>query len=155
SLSRIKAAQTQLDLIVIETDQQIDRVTQLQRYQFLSRLFERTGSILSPSLWYDGLVASGVFVTRLGQLLANWWSEASRTGDLIVLIIMPLLLCGLYLLYRTIRRWFMRRYGNTFFTRKPPDDTDRLWRLVRGVVFTAVIGTALIVTFFLGFRLAG
>jgi len=155
SLARIKAAQTQLDLISVETDQQIDRLTQLQREQFLNRLFERNSSILSPSLWYDGLIASGVFFTRLGQLLANWWSEASRTGDLIVLIIMPLLLGGLFFLYRTIRRWFMRRYGATLFVRKPPDDTDRLWRIVRGVVFTAVIGTALIVTTFLGFQLAG
>ncbi len=155
SLARIKAAQTQLDLITVETDQQIARVTQLQRDQFLSRLFERAGSILSPSMWYDGLVASGVFFTRLGQLLANWWDEASRTGDLIVLVIMPVLLGGLFLLYRTVRRWFMRRYGSTLFIRRPPDDTDRLWRIVRGVVSVAVIGTALIATIFLSFRLAG
>ena len=38
SLARIKAAQAQLDLIAVETDQQIDRLTQLQRAQFLSRL---------------------------------------------------------------------------------------------------------------------
>jgi potassium efflux system protein len=155
NLARIKTAQTQLELITVETDQQIARVTQLQRDQFLSRLFQRTGSILSPSLWYEGLIASGIFFTRLGQLLANWWSEASRTGDLIVLIIMPLLLGGLFYLYRMIRRWFMRRYGATLFVRKPPDDTDRLWRIVRGVVFTAVIGIALLVTTFLGFGLAG
>jgi small-conductance mechanosensitive channel len=155
SLARIKAAQAQLDLIAVETDQQIDRVTQLQRTQFLSRLFERTRSILSPALWYDGFVASGALFTRLGQLLANWWAEASRTGDPIVLIIMPLVLGGLIFLDRAIRRWFMRHYGSTFFIRKPPDDTDRLWHIARGVVFTAVIGTALIVTIFVGFRLAG
>jgi potassium efflux system protein len=154
-LNRIKAAQTQLDLITVETDQQIDRTAQLQRDQFLSRLFERSGSILSPKLWYDGLLASGVFFSRLGQLLANWWDEASRTGDLIVLVIMPLFLAALFYLYRVIRRWFMRRYGSTFFVSKPPDDTDRLWRIVRGVLFTAVIGSALIVSTFLGFRLAG
>jgi small-conductance mechanosensitive channel len=154
-LARIKAAQAQLDLISVETDQQIDRVTLLQRDQFLGRLLERTRSILSPSLWYDGLVASGVFFTRLGQLVVNWWGEASRTGDLIVLVVMPLLLGGLFLLYRSLRRWFMRRYGATFFVRRPPDDADRLWRVVRGVLFTAIVGTALIVTTFLGFQLAG
>ena len=155
TLARLKAAQTQLDLITIETDQQIGRVTQLQRERFLNRLFERSGSVLSPTLWYDGLVASGVFFTRFGQLIANWWAEASRTGDLIVLVIMPLLLGGLFFLYRAMKRWFMRRYGATFFVRKPPDDTDRLWRIARGVVITAIIGTALIVTTFLSFRLAG
>ncbi|WP_119391730.1 DUF3772 domain-containing protein [Taklimakanibacter lacteus] len=155
SLNRIKAAQSQLDLITVETDQQIDRTAQLQRDQFLSRLLERTGSILSPSLWFDGLIASGVFFTRLGQLLVNWWGEASRTGDLIVLIIMPLFLGMLFFFYRLIRRWFIRRYGSTLFVRKPPDDTDRLWRIVRGVVFTAVVGTAIIVATFLGFQLAG
>jgi small-conductance mechanosensitive channel len=155
NLARIKAAQAQLDLIAIETDQQIDRVTQVQRAQFLSRLSERTGSILSPSLWYDGLVASGVFFSRLGQLLANWWGEASRTGDLSVLIIMPLLLGGLFFLYRAIRRWVMRHYDSALVIRKPPDDTERLWRIAGGVVFTALIGSAIIVTVFLGFRLAG
>ncbi len=155
SLNRIKAAQSQLDLITVETDQLIDRTAQLQQEKFVSRLLERTSSVLSPSLWYDGLLASGVFFTRLAQLLANWWSEASRTGDLTVLIIMPLLLGALYFLYRVARRWFMRRYGSTLLAREAPDDTDRLWRIVRGVVFTAVSGTALIVATFLGFRLAG
>ncbi len=155
SLARIKAAQTQLDLITVETDQQIARTTQLQRDQFLSRLFERTGSILSPTLWYDGLLATGLFFSRLWQLLGNWWSEASRTGDLIVLVIMPLFLAGLLYLYRAARGWFTRRFGGTLFVRKPPDDADRLWRIVRGVVFTAVVGTALIVATFLGFQLAG
>jgi potassium efflux system protein len=155
SLARIKAAQAQLDLIAVEIDQQIDRLTQLQRAQFLSRLFGRTGSIFSPSLWYDGFVASGALVTRLGQLLANWWDEASRTGDLIVLVVVPLVLGGLVFLDRAVRRWFMRHYGATQFIRKPPDDTDRLWRIARGVIFTAIIGTAFIVTIFLSFKLAG
>jgi potassium efflux system protein len=155
SLNRIKAAQTQLDLVALETDQQIGRTTQVQRNQFLNRLFERTGSILSPRLWYDGMLASGIFFGRLGQLLANWWNDASRTGDLIVLIIMPVFLGGLFFLYRGIRRWFVRRYGATFFIRQTPDDTDRLWRIVRGVVFTAIIGSALIVSIFLAFHLAG
>jgi potassium efflux system protein len=155
SLTRIKAAQAQLDLITVETDQQIARVTQLQRDQFLSHLLERTKSILSPSLWYEGLIASGVFLTRLGQLIVNWWNEASQTGDLIVLIIMPLLLGGLYFLYRTIRRWFMRRFGGTLFVKRPPDDTDRLWRITRGVVLTAIIGIAILATTFLAFSLAG
>src|SRR5262245_59925354 len=154
-LARIKAAQAQCDLIAIEIDQQIDRVSQLQRAQFFSRLFERTGSILSLTLWYDGFVASGAFFTRLSQLLTNWWGDASHSGDLTVLIIMPVLLGGLLFLDRAIRRWFMRRYGSTQFSRKPPDDTDRLWRIARGVVFTALVGTALTVTVFLGFRLAG
>jgi potassium efflux system protein len=155
SFNRIKAAQSQLDLITVETDQQIDRATQLQREQFLSRLFERTSSILGPSLWYEGLIASGVFFTRLGQLLANWWTEASMTGDLKVLLIMPLLLGALFFLYRMIRRWFARRYGTSLLVRKPPDDTDRLWRIVRGVVLVGVVVIALISALFLAFEAAG
>ncbi|WP_162918902.1 DUF3772 domain-containing protein [Taklimakanibacter deserti] len=155
SLERIKAAQTQLDLITVETDQQIDRVTQLQRSQFFQRLFERTGSILSPAFWYDGLVASGVFFTRLSQLFANWWGEVSRGGEFIVLIIMPLLLGGLFFVYRAIRRWFMRRFGATFFVRKAPDDTDRLWRIVRGAGMVGVTIVALFTIFYLSFEAAG
>lgn len=155
NLGRIKTAQTQLDLITVETDQQIDRVTQLQRDQFLKKLFEQTRSILSPSFWYDGVVASGVFFSRLGQLLANWWSEASQTGDLIVLVIVPLLLGALFLLYRTIRRWFLRRFGSSFFVRRAPDDTDRLWRIVRGFIFAGVVIAALIIATFLAFEAAG
>jgi small-conductance mechanosensitive channel len=155
SLTRIKVAQTQLDLITVETDQQIDRLTQVQRAQFFDRLFQRNGSILSPSLWYDGFVASGVFFTRLGQLVVNWWGEASRTGDLIVLVIVPLFLGGLFFLFGAIRRWFLRRYGATFLVRKTPDDTDRLWRIVRGVVLTGVVIAALISAVFLAFEAAG
>ena len=106
SLNRIKAAQAQLDLIAVETDQLIDRTTQLQRDQFLSRLLEKSKSILNPALWLDGLLATGLFFTRLNQLLINWWNEASRTGDLIVLVIMPLFLVALLYLYRAIRGWF-------------------------------------------------
>lgn len=156
SLNRIKAAQAQLDLITVETDQLIDRTTQLQRDQFLSRLLEKSKSILNPALWLDGLLATGLFFTRLNQLLLNWWNEASRTGDLIVLVIMPLFLVALFYLYRAIRGWFTRRFGaGAHGVRRPPDDTDRLWRIVRGVLFTAVVGTALIVATFLAFQLAG
>lgn len=156
SLNRIKAAQAQLDLIVVETDQIIDRTTQLQRDQFLSRLLERSKSVLGPSLWYDGLLATGLFFTRLKQLLVNWWNEASRSGDLIVLIIMPLFLAALLYLYGAMRGWFVRRFGSAAQAmRRPPDDTDRLWRIVRGVLFTAVVGAAFIVATFLAFQLAG
>lgn len=156
SLNRIKAAQAQLDLVTVETDQLIDRATQLQRDQFLSRLLEKSKSILNPALWLDGLLATGLFFTRLNQLLLNWWNEASRTGDLIVLVIMPLFLVALFYLYRAVRGWFTRRFGaGVHGLRRSPDDTDRLWRIVRGVLFTAVVGTALIVATFLAFQLAG
>lgn len=156
SLNRIKSAQAQLDLITVETDQLIDRTTQLQRDQFLSRLLEKSKSILNPALWLDGLLATGLFFTRLNQLLINWWNEASRTGDLIVLVIMPLFLVALLYLYRAVRGWFTRRFAaGAHGLRRPPDDTDRLWRIIRGVLFTAVVGTALIVATFLAFQLAG
>lgn len=156
SLNRVKAAQAQLDLIVVETDQLIARTTQLQRAQFLSRLLERSDSILSPSLWYDGLLATGLFFTRLNQLLVNWWNEASRSGDLIVLFIMPLFLAALLYLYGAVRGWFARRYGAAAHAmRRAPDDTDRLWRILRGVLFTAVLGAAFIFATFLAFQLAG
>ncbi|HTN96964.1 MAG TPA: DUF3772 domain-containing protein, partial [Nordella sp.] len=156
SHNRIKAAQAQLDLITVETDQLIGRTTQLQRDQFLSRLLEKSNSILNPSLWLDGFLATGLFFTRLNQLLVNWWNEASRSGALIVLLIMPLFLAALFYLYRAIKGWFARRFGAaSHAVRRPPDDTDRLWRIVRGVLFTAVVGTALIVATFLAFQLAG
>lgn len=155
SLKRIKAAQAQLDLITVETDQLIGRAAQLQRDQFLSRLLELSSSILNPSLWVDGLLASGLLFTRLNQLLVNWWNEASRSGNLIVLLLMPLFLAAMVYLYRAVIRWFVRRYGAAHAVRRPPDDTDRLWRIVRGVLFTAIVGTALIVATFLAFQLAG
>jgi len=155
SLNRIKAAQAQLDLVTVEADQQIARVAQLQRDQFFSRLLERTGSVLSPSFWYDGLTGSATFFSRLSQLLVNWWKEISQTGDLSVLFIVPLILGGLVVLYHQIRRWFMRRFGSSLFVRRPPDDTDRLWRIVRGAVFAGLSILALFIAFYLSFGAAG
>src|SRR5437868_7554080 len=69
---------------------------------------------------------------------------------------MPMFLVALFYLYRAIRGWFTRRFSaGAHGARRPPDDTDRLWRIVRGVLLTAVVGTALIVATFLAFQLAG
>lgn len=155
SLNRLEAARKQLELIVVETDQLVERSAIALRNLFFSRIFEASRFILSPTLWIEGFGGTRIFIERLGNLFATWWTQVSATGNLFVLVLVPFLLGVLSIGWRAVRRWFLTRFGSALWSKRAPDDTTRLWRIVRGVVVTAVISGALVVATYIAFEIGG
>jgi small-conductance mechanosensitive channel len=153
NLNRLQAAKKQLELIVVETDQLIERAAAALRNLFFSRIFEAGPSILSPALWYDGFVASGIFIERLSNLFTTWWAQIASTANLFVLVLVPFVLGILSIGWRKARSMFLARFGSALWARRSPDDTTRLWRIVRGVVVTAVISGALVLAIYGAFEI--
>jgi small-conductance mechanosensitive channel len=135
---RLQSLKSQFDVIAVEAEQSAGRVAAQQRDQFFERVFDRRRSILNPSLWYDTAVGSGVLLSGLGLLFKNWWAEVGPKGDPIGLLLVPLFIVIFVGGYGFIRRWakhWMERYASRS---RSIDDMSRLWRIVRGLITTAV-----------------
>jgi potassium-dependent mechanosensitive channel len=154
SLSRLQSAKKQLDVTIVETEQQIDRTAASQRNQFFQRIFEPSRSILNPQLWYEGGLGFAILIGRLGGLIGSWWTDISVTANFALLMLAPSLLAALIILYRITRRWLLARYGSLLRLHREPDETDRLWRIVRGTLFAFVAVSALVVIFLFTLRAA-
>ena len=79
------ALRKQLELVSVESDQQLSRLSTIERDQFLGRVFAYERSALDPRLWWNGITASGQFVVRTGNLLAQWWKRVSPEANFAVL----------------------------------------------------------------------
>ncbi len=138
ALSRLKGANTQLELVAVEAEQQAGRASSIQRDQFFQRIFESSRSVLNPYLWTDAGTGLTVFVQRMSVLLSNWWKEIRQTASTISLVMVPVvlgLLIGVFLMsYRVLQLRIQIRSQEPGF----PDNLDRLWRVIR-----AVLGTTL------------
>jgi len=136
---QVKGAKSQLELVAVNAEQLASRASAQQRNLFLSRIFEGSRSILNPTLWYDSAVGLGLMATRLMALFASWWSDVRNTANFQGLALIPVflgVLVGAYLLLRSrVRRWA----AVTPAAAHAPDDLDRLWRVVRGVVAALAI----------------
>ncbi|CAN5505753.1 mechanosensitive ion channel family protein [soil metagenome] len=153
SLNCLQAAKKQLELIVVETDQVVERAAKTLRTLFFSRIFEPSKSILSPILWYEGFVAAGIFIERLSALFSTWWEQVSASANLLVLVLVPFVLALLSIGWRKTRGLFIARFGSVLWARRAPDDTTRLWRVVRGVVVTAMVSGALVLAIYGAFEI--
>jgi potassium efflux system protein len=141
---RLQSLKSQFDVIAVEAEQNAGRVAALQRDQFFERVFDRRRSILNPTLWYDTGVGFGVLVSGLGLLFKNWWAEVGPKGDPVGLLLVPLFIIIFAGGYGFVSRWarhWMERYANRS---RSIDDMSRLWRIVRGLITTAV---ALVILF--------
>jgi len=153
SVATLEAVNRQVGLLSLEVEQLVGRVTTRQRDEFLNRLLEPGRSVVNPSLWIDGALDSGLVFVRTRALLANWWLEASPGANVGILLMAPAVMIGLFLLYRILRRWLTRRFG-AVVRAKPPDDAERLWRVVRGVLLAWAATAAAIVVTYLAFKTA-
>ncbi len=62
------ALRKQLELVGVEADQQLSRLSSIERDQFFNRVFAYERSALDPRLWWAGLTAGGQFVCAPGNL---------------------------------------------------------------------------------------
>lgn len=79
------ALRKQLELVGVEADQQLSRLSSIERDQFFNRVFAYERSALDPRLWWAGLTAGGQFVLRTGNLLSQWWGRVSPEANFAVL----------------------------------------------------------------------
>jgi small-conductance mechanosensitive channel len=77
----------QLELVVVEADQQMSRLSGIERDQFLNRVFAYEDTILDPRLWWSAVTAGSQFVLRVGNLLSQWWGRVSPEANFGVLAV--------------------------------------------------------------------
>src|SRR5205823_2173261 len=78
----------------------------------------------------------------------------SSTANFMVLGLAPLLLAAVVVLYGMIRHWLVTRYGSLLRMRRAPDETDRLWRIVRGALFAFLSASAFVFILYITLRAA-
>ena len=70
----------QLRLLLGRADQLADQINELRRAAYARQLFERSPSVLSPSLWLESAQALGPEAAELAQMLRSW-GEMLRDRD--------------------------------------------------------------------------
>ena len=134
SRDRLQSVKSQFDVIAIEAEQQAGRVAAQQRGQFFKRIFGSSRSILNPRLWFDTGLGVGVFTTRLGLLLSNWWSDVSKTANPLGLFLIPIFVLVFSGGYAAIKHWLARWTGARTHASRTPDDIGRLWRIAHSQI---------------------
>ncbi len=77
----------QLELVAVEADQQLSRLSGIERDQFLNRVFAYEDSVLDPRLWWSAVTAATQFVARTANLLSQWWGRVSPEANFGVLAV--------------------------------------------------------------------
>lgn len=133
---KLQSLKAQFDVVTVGAEQASKSVSNLQREQFFSRIFDRTRSILNPQLWYDLIAGFGVLFAGIGLMLRNWWVEVSQTAQPIGLLMIPVivLLCGV--IFRFLNRFFARWLTGYSRTGQPLDNMTRLWIILRALLVT-------------------
>jgi len=154
SAAALQAVNQQLGLLALEAEQFLSRVTERQRSGFFRRLLEPGRSILNPTLWGDAWSSAGTLLDRLAKLLSGWGRDLSSQGNPGILALGLFVIAALFLGYRITRRWLVARYVASQKPTKAIDDAQRLWRIVRGVLFAWAGMVAIIVVAYVALRTA-
>jgi small-conductance mechanosensitive channel len=154
NLQRLEGAKKQLELIAVEAEQAGARAAALQKDRFFSRVFEPGRSIFNPAFWADAAAGADQFAQRLTALLQAWWNAVSADARLSVLLLIPAIFAGVYLVYEVGAAWLRRRF-RTGAADTAPDDLARLWRVVRGTVLTAAAIMVILVAVWSTIGIAG
>jgi potassium efflux system protein len=100
-LDRLQGLRKQLDLMALEAEQAEARLTELQREQFLQRIFSFERSIMDPRLWWDVLSGTSNFADIAMQRMRASWLTRTSVSEPLALIIFP---AGMLLLWLITNR---------------------------------------------------
>jgi Protein of unknown function (DUF3772) len=131
-LARATAAQKQFILVGLEAEQVLARLTNLQRSQFLQRVFKADKSILSPTLWADVWNGASLLNQRVGEMLSSGLALSSgRTGySGLLLLPLGLFLVGM-LLFRLLPKLMVRvGLGELNSPGEQPSGLLKLWHVI-------------------------
>lgn len=132
--AQLAGLRKQLDLVGIESDQQLARLSTIERDQFLNRVFASEDSILDPRMWIAAATATTQFVARIGNLLSNWWGQVSPNANWGVLAFTLLAIAAFLFALNRLRRLF-RGIMSTALVEAgaegaPVSHVRRLWHVI-------------------------
>ncbi len=131
-LARATAAQKQFVLIGLEVEQAQARLTNLQRGQFLQRIFKADKSVLNPSLWSSTWEGTGILSTRISNLFARGMQEAEGRHNYTGFLLLPVGLFILGVVFFKLLPGLLARisFANTNVEDDPPSGLSKLWHVI-------------------------
>jgi potassium-dependent mechanosensitive channel len=111
-MARLTALQTQLELIKLESDQEVSRILALQRDQFFERIFRPDKSILNPGMWVDAVTNLRIFSSRASVFFGDWWRQVRGEANLGGLAVLPAGIVLLLMVWNFIVRRLARGFGS-------------------------------------------
>jgi small-conductance mechanosensitive channel len=131
-LARATAAQKQFVLIGLEVEQAQTRLTNLQRGQFLQRIFKADRSVLNPSLWANTLDGAGILSTRVSNQFARGIEDSAGRHNYAGFLLLPvgLFILGVFLF--KLLPGLLARIGvaNTTPEDQAPSGLSKLWHVI-------------------------
>lgn len=127
-LSHLQGLRKQFDLFALEAEQAEARLTELQREQFLQRIFSYESSILDPRMWLDMFSGASSFLDIAAQRVRTSWLTNSSPLRTIPLLIFPIGMLLLWLITNRILPLIFSGFVPTG-TSRPGELTalSRLW----------------------------
>jgi small-conductance mechanosensitive channel len=148
-IDHLQGLRKQFDLLALEADQADARLTEVQREQFLQRIFSFERSILDPRLWRDVISGTSAFRDAAAQRIRSAWFRQTTPSSPSSLLIFP---AGLLVLWIVVNRFLPAVFAQFASpgSARPDEITalSKLWQAVwTGVrIFLAVVlGLALLV----------
>ena len=133
-LARATAAQKQFVLVGLEADQVLARLTNVQRSQFLQRIFKADKSILSPSLWASTWDGAALLQNRVNNIFTEGVNDAQGRTSLSGFLLLPVGLFAIGLLLFRLLPSLATRFGFTDSdgTGQVPSGLSKLWHVIWG-----------------------
>jgi potassium-dependent mechanosensitive channel len=131
-LARATAAQKQFVLVGLEADQVLARLTNVQRGQFLQRVFKADKSILSPTLWANTWDGAGILRSHVKDMFAKGLSDAQGRTNASGLLLLPAGLLAIGLLLYQFLPSLMTRLGFPSYSvgGEVPSGLGKLWHVI-------------------------
>ena len=124
AFGRLDGSAKQAKVLILRADQMVERITERRRVQYASRLFERSASVLAPSLWMEAAAAVPDEMRRLTGLMRQWAEVVGGKSWIIVAAAwfgVFVVVGGAWLL----SRWLQRRHANRYAARQAARDAGQ------------------------------
>lgn len=149
----------QLELVGVEADQQLSRLSTIERDQFLNRVFASEDSILDPRMWWASATAATQFVLRIGNLLSNWWKQVSPEANFGVLAVTLLSISALLFAINRMRRLFRGIMSTSLSEagteQQPVSHVRRLWHVIFNFLRLVVAVILVLLLVMIGLQASG
>jgi small-conductance mechanosensitive channel len=145
-VSNLDGALKQMKLLSVRAEQLGQRVTERRQTMYARQLFERSPSILDPSLWIAAARAIPDEAGRIGERLSSWASDVGISGGIKLAAALLLIIALIVLAAGITRRWLPRLdvgpRSDSRFARARTGFAIFVWLAVRAPL---VVGAAILI----------